>query len=162
MGKAIEAIALERGHSIAVTIDNEQEWSEREDRLEQCDIAIDFSQPDTAVGNIRRCIAKRLPIVVGTTGWYDQLETLKRECVAADSALFVASNFSTRESAAEKPGTGRSCPSSSSTPTAPFTATALTKRYSPENEIGGVTSSPVPSIEAKPSRRSFASPIAAL
>lgn len=94
MGKAIEAIALERGHSIAVTIDNEQEWSERGDRLEQCDIAIDFSQPDTAVRNIRRCIAKRLPIVVGTTGWYDQLETLKRECVAADSALFVASNFS--------------------------------------------------------------------
>lgn len=94
MGKAIEALAVERGHQIEVTIDNNEEWSERADRLAQCDVAIDFSMPQTAVGNIRRCFGLNVPIVVGTTGWYDQLETLVEECKAQNQSLFVASNFS--------------------------------------------------------------------
>jgi 4-hydroxy-tetrahydrodipicolinate reductase len=94
MGKAIEVLAQQRGHSIGVTIDNETEWSEKEDVLKSCDVAIDFSMPSTAVGNIRRCLSMGLPIVVGTTGWYDLLDSVVTECKQKDGALFVASNFS--------------------------------------------------------------------
>lgn len=94
MGKAIEEIAIERGHKILTTIDNEEEWNNRKELLKQCDVAIDFSMPSTAVENIRKCFAISCPIVVGTTGWYDQLESLIGECKQKKQALFVASNFS--------------------------------------------------------------------
>ena len=94
MGKAIEAIAIERGHVIGVTIDNEEEWTLRMDDLRNCNLAIDFSFPSTVVGNIKRCFDLDMPIVVGTTGWYDQLNTLVNECQERGQALFVASNFS--------------------------------------------------------------------
>lgn len=94
MGRAIETIAVERGHEIGVTIDNEQEWNDRLDALMECDIAVDFSMPSTVVGNIRKCFALRMPVVVGTTGWYDELPALKQECNEQGQSLFVASNFS--------------------------------------------------------------------
>lgn len=94
MGKAIEAIAKDRGHVIGVTIDNEDEWLQRMDLLRSCDLAIDFSFPTTVVGNIKRCFDLGMPIVVGTTGWYDQLDTLVSECRQSGQSLFVASNFS--------------------------------------------------------------------
>ncbi|MBR1792465.1 MAG: 4-hydroxy-tetrahydrodipicolinate reductase [Bacteroidales bacterium] len=94
MGKAIEAIATERKHEIAVRIDNETDWMEHIDDLRQCDVAIDFSLPDTAVSNIMKCFNLNLPVVVGTTGWYDQLETVVQDCKNRQQALFVASNFS--------------------------------------------------------------------
>lgn len=94
MGKAIEAIANERGHHIATTIDNEDEWMERIDDLRNCDVAIDFSTPNTAVDNIMKCFNIAVPIVVGTTGWYDQLENIVHDCMERECSLFVASNFS--------------------------------------------------------------------
>ena len=94
MGRAIEALALQRGHEIGVCIDNPQQWAEREEALATCDVAVDFSQPDSAVDNIRRCFALNVPVVVGTTGWHDQLPTLISQCQAGNHALFVASNFS--------------------------------------------------------------------
>lgn len=94
MGKAIEAIAKDRGHVIGVTIDNEDEWLQRMDLLRSCDLAIDFSFPTTVVGHIKRCFDLGMPIVVGTTGWYDQLDTLVSECRQNGQSLFVASNFS--------------------------------------------------------------------
>jgi len=94
MGRAIESIAVERGHEIGVTIDNEQEWNDRLDALMDCNIAVDFSMPATVVSNIRKCFALNMPIVVGTTGWYDELPTLVKECEEQGQSLFVASNFS--------------------------------------------------------------------
>ena len=94
MGKAIEALAPQRDHEIAVRIDNETDWMEYIDDLRQCDVAIDFSLPDTAVANIMKCFNLDLPVVVGTTGWYDQLETVVNDCQSRNQALFVASNFS--------------------------------------------------------------------
>ena len=94
MGKAIETIALERGHSVGVTIDDEDDWMDKIEDLRQCDMAIDFSTPDTAVSNIMRCFDLDMPIVVGTTGWYDQLESVVHDCQQRGKALFVASNFS--------------------------------------------------------------------
>lgn len=94
MGKAVEAVALERNHTIAVTIDNNEEWASRGEQLRGCDVAIDFSQPDMAVDNIRRCFAIGVPVVVGTTGWYDHLDEMVALCESGKKSLFVASNFS--------------------------------------------------------------------
>ena len=94
MGKVVENVAVERHHTIAVTIDNEAEWAEKEALLRDCDVAIDFSQPTTAVANIEKCFDLDVPVVVGTTGWYDRLEEMTARCKAENRALFVASNFS--------------------------------------------------------------------
>lgn len=94
MGKAIEAIAQARGHEIGTTIDNEEEWGSHQTELKECDLAIDFSFPTTAVSNIKRCFELNMPIVVGTTGWYDHLEEIIGLCREQKQALFVASNFS--------------------------------------------------------------------
>lgn len=94
MGRAIEALAPSRGHDIAVRIDNQTDWMEQIDALRQCDIAIDFSQPDVAVDNIMKCFNIGMPIVVGTTGWYDQLDDVVHDCKSRGQSLFVASNFS--------------------------------------------------------------------
>ena len=51
MGKAIEAVAEERGHSIGVTIDDEDDWMDKMKELKECDMDIDSSTPNTAVGN---------------------------------------------------------------------------------------------------------------
>ena len=94
MGHAIEAEALHHGHTIGTTIDNDEEWIAKENELKACDVAVEFTTPATAVDNIHRCFALRLPVVVGTTGWYDQLPALVEECRQQGLALFVASNFS--------------------------------------------------------------------
>ena len=94
MGKAIEAIACQRGHSVGVTIDDEDDWMASVEALRGCDMAVEFSTPATAVSNIMRCFDLDLPVVVGTTGWYDQLEGVVHDCEQRGKALFVASNFS--------------------------------------------------------------------
>lgn len=94
MGHEIEKVAIDRGHAIVATIDNEEEWTYKAEALKTADVAIDFSTPSTAVGNIDRCFALHLPVVVGTTGWYDHLDAKIRECEEKGESLFVASNFS--------------------------------------------------------------------
>src|SRR5690606_21032052 len=56
--------------------------------------AIDFSEPAAAIGNISLCFEADLPIVVGTTGWYEHLEDIKATCLEAERALLYGSNFS--------------------------------------------------------------------
>ena len=94
MGHEVERIALAKGHEIVVTIDNDQEWIERAELLKQAEVAIEFSQPDQAFNNISRCFDLHLPIVVGTTAWYDRLDEVKRRCLAEKQSLFYAPNFS--------------------------------------------------------------------
>ena len=94
MGHEVERIALAQGHEIAVTIDNEQEWNKRLELLKKADVAIEFSQPDQAFANINRCFDLRLPIVVGTTAWYDRLEEVRKRCQNEGQSLFYAPNFS--------------------------------------------------------------------
>lgn len=94
MGHEVEKTALAQGHEIIVTIDNEQEWKERHPLLKQAEVAIEFSQPDQAFRNIQRCFDLHLPIVVGTTAWYDHLEEVKQRCHDEGQSLFYAPNFS--------------------------------------------------------------------
>ena len=94
MGHEVEKNALAQGHEIVVTIDNEQEWKERLEFLKKADVAIEFSQPDQAFANINRCFDLHLPIVVGTTAWYDRLDEIKQRCKSEGQSLFYAPNFS--------------------------------------------------------------------
>jgi len=92
MGKEVEAIALERDHSIVLKATTKEELSD--ENLQCADVAIEFTSPSTAVDNINRCFDVNLPIVVGTTGWLDQLETVTTSCQDKSQALIHASNFS--------------------------------------------------------------------
>ena len=94
MGHEIEKIALGQGHTIMLTIDNEKDWIEKGVQLKECDVAIEFSAPHVAVGNITRCFDAGIPVVTGTTGWYEQLGQVTDLCNKSNSSLFYSSNFS--------------------------------------------------------------------
>ncbi len=94
MGHEIEKIALAHSHVIALTIDNEQDWKEKEPQLKDCDVAIEFSMPAIVVENIYKCFEAGVPVVVGTTGWYDQFQTITERCTNTKNTLFFASNYS--------------------------------------------------------------------
>jgi 4-hydroxy-tetrahydrodipicolinate reductase len=94
MGHEIEQVALERGHQIIVTIDNETEWSERLGLVESADVAIEFSHPSVALTNIRRTLESGIPLVCGTTGWNAALESITNLCNDKNGTFFYASNYS--------------------------------------------------------------------
>jgi len=94
MGQIIERIALERGHEVVLKINVDNREDLTESNLRKADVAIDFSTPDSAVDNIYACFEANLPIVVGTTGWYGQLQEVKNECLLSNNALLYGSNFS--------------------------------------------------------------------
>jgi 4-hydroxy-tetrahydrodipicolinate reductase len=91
MGKAVEAAALKRGHSVPVKADAPGPDAAA---LKDCDVAIEFTGPGSAVQNIRTCFQANIPVVVGTTGWYDQFDAVKAECEQQQQALLTATNFS--------------------------------------------------------------------
>ncbi len=93
MGKTVEEICRRRGHEISAIIDNPPEWETATLPSRDCAV-IDFSMPDVAVDNILRCFRLGLPVVTGTTGWYDKLEIVKDACAEAKGTLFYAANFS--------------------------------------------------------------------
>jgi len=94
MNREVEKIAINRGHEIVFTIDNQDEWKRFEDSTVKADMVIDFSMPDVAVDNFKRCFEAGLPVVTGTTGWLDQLEMIKYLCQQNNYAFFYAPNFS--------------------------------------------------------------------
>ena len=90
MGKAIEKIALERGHKIVLKVENKSDLLQ----LKNIDIAIDFSTPKTALLNITTCIEKNIPIISGTTGWLGKYDEVVELCKNKKGAFIYASNFS--------------------------------------------------------------------
>ncbi len=94
MGKEIEGIALQRNHTIVLKITNQNKHLITEADLQKADVAIEFSTPQTVLTNIEICYDANLPIVVGTTGWYDNFEEIKKHCNAKNASLFYATNFS--------------------------------------------------------------------
>lgn len=95
MGRAIEKIAIERGHSIIgkVTIDNRHEFDDGE-LVKNADVAIEFSEPDAAVENIKLCLKHQTPVLSGTTGWLQRKSEIDAYTIEKDGAFFYASNFS--------------------------------------------------------------------
>lgn len=94
MGHMIERIALERGHEISVIIDAPNLADIDSKAFRKSDVAIEFTQPDTAVNNLLRCFSAGVPVVCGTTGWLDSLEAVKSVCESGKGALLYSSNFS--------------------------------------------------------------------
>jgi len=94
MGKEIEKIALERGHEIVVRFNDSDDWAGKEEELAGADVAIEFSMPHSVVSNIFRCFDAGTPVVVGTTGWFGQLEHVREVCWKHNRSLLYASNFS--------------------------------------------------------------------
>ncbi len=90
MGKAIEKIALERGHEIVLKISENIEDHD----LGIADVAIDFSIPTAALNNIITCCKNGLPVISGTTGWLQDYNTAVNVCKEENSAFLYASNFS--------------------------------------------------------------------
>lgn len=90
MGHAVEDYALQIGHKIVCKIDKDDPWP---DKIE-ADVAIEFTTPATAVDNLRRCFERRLPVVCGTTGWYDRYEEVCDECRRVGGRMVTATNFS--------------------------------------------------------------------
>jgi 4-hydroxy-tetrahydrodipicolinate reductase len=93
MGKIIEQIAIKRGHTVAAKVTRQstiQEWSV----LEGADVCIEFTRPKSAIQNYSWCIDRNLPIVTGTTGWYDDMDKVKTLVNEKGASFFWASNFS--------------------------------------------------------------------
>ncbi len=90
MGKVIEKIALERGHHVVLKIDKDDTNFD----LSVADVAIDFSVPTAAVGNISAALNQNVPVISGTTGWLDKFEDIKSLCEKTNGAFIYASNFS--------------------------------------------------------------------
>jgi 4-hydroxy-tetrahydrodipicolinate reductase len=94
MGKEIEVVAAERGHNIILKINRENFNLVTELDLQKADVIIEFSTPHSVLDNIKTCLNANVPIVVGTTGWHNQLNEITEWCIEKNGTLFYASNFS--------------------------------------------------------------------
>lgn len=94
MGHAIEQLAPERGFEVVSRVDPHggDAVNVSREALRGADVAVEFSTPASAVANISSAIAAGCPVVVGTTGWYEQRSEVEK--LAADGALLIAPNFS--------------------------------------------------------------------
>ncbi|MGB0390530.1 MAG: 4-hydroxy-tetrahydrodipicolinate reductase [Salibacteraceae bacterium] len=93
MGKEIEAIAIERGHEICAKLTSSDKGFGKNE-LNDADAAIEFTRPEFAVENIKACFNASVPVIVGTTGWYDDFEQIKQDCQTKKGAILSATNFS--------------------------------------------------------------------
>lgn len=94
MGKAIEQIASQRGHTIVGKIDVNNTAEMEVLSSKAVDVAIEFSAPESAFANSRFCLEKGWPVVSGTTGWLDHKAEIETLAAEKDGAFFYASNYS--------------------------------------------------------------------
>ncbi len=94
MGKAIESIALQRGHEIVCKIDADNQNDFDSEAFAAADVAIEFTTPATAVANYKRAFSRRVPVVSGSTGWLASMPEIKKMCEAGEATFFWTSNFS--------------------------------------------------------------------
>ena len=94
MGKTIESIALERGHTVDLKIDIESLGDFTKEKLQQCDVAIEFTGPHSAKENILKCLDAGIPVVSGSTGWLDEWMVVETACKEKNGTFLYASNFS--------------------------------------------------------------------
>lgn len=97
MGRALAALAADRGDTVTALLgieDNRGGAGITRERLGNPEVAVEFTEPDAAVANALACIAAGVPVVVGTTGWYDSLDRVTRAAREAHGSLFWSPNFS--------------------------------------------------------------------
>lgn len=95
-GAIVEEIARERGHSVAVlrSVDNPNASALTRERLGNVDSVIDFTNPRAVVLNIEACLAAKKSMVVGTTGWYEELPRIQRIVAQSGTGFLFGANFS--------------------------------------------------------------------
>ena len=94
MGKTIEKIAVDRKHEIVLKVDHENVNELTIENLKLADAVIEFSTPSSVLYHIEQCFKASVPVIVGTTGWYNELEEVRQQCEKSGTALLFASNFS--------------------------------------------------------------------
>jgi 4-hydroxy-tetrahydrodipicolinate reductase len=94
MGKIIEKIATDRKHNIVLKIDFYNQQDLTVENLKKADVVIEFSTPGSVLSNIKNCFEAGVPVIVGTTGWYEHLSEIKELCTETNSTLLYGSNFS--------------------------------------------------------------------
>jgi 4-hydroxy-tetrahydrodipicolinate reductase len=96
MGRAVDALAYERGWSVVARLDHEDvgETGPTRAQLAGADVAIEFSVAEAAARNVLACIEAGVPVVSGTTGWQSELERVREAARAKHGAFLWASNFS--------------------------------------------------------------------
>jgi 4-hydroxy-tetrahydrodipicolinate reductase len=94
MGKAIEQILLQKGHTVSLIINIENETDLTPQNLSNCDVAIEFTGAESAAKNINACFNAGIPVISGSTGWLQQLPEVTADCTKQNGAFLYASNFS--------------------------------------------------------------------
>lgn len=94
MGKSIEAIGKSRGHEISYVIDQNNQDDINSISPDNTDIAIEFSQPDSAYNNIITLLNNGVKTLAGTTGWLDKYDEVVKLCNDKNGTFLYASNFS--------------------------------------------------------------------
>ena len=95
-GSLVADVARERGHVTTVLTDVENPdgvWLTAEHLLD-VDAVVDFTAPEAVLTNIAKCIAARKPMVVGTTGWYGEIDRVRQEVERAGTGFVFGANFS--------------------------------------------------------------------
>jgi 4-hydroxy-tetrahydrodipicolinate reductase len=94
MGKAIESIAVNKGHEIVLKIDIQNNQDFTEAAIQKADVAIEFTGPHSAFENVKKCVTWGVPVVSGSTGWLHQWDEIKNLCEAKSGTLIYSSNYS--------------------------------------------------------------------
>lgn len=94
MGHIIEEMGKQKGHEFPLIIDLQNQEELRSGKLSSVDVAIEFSIPASAPGNIMACFDAGIPVVSGTTGWNDRYGEVAAYCQQKKGGLFRASNYS--------------------------------------------------------------------
>ena len=94
MGKTIEGIALQRGHTVNLKIDIDSMEIFTRENLQRCDVAIEFTGPHSAKENILKCFDAGTPVVSGSTGWLANWNEVENDCKEKNGSFLYASNFS--------------------------------------------------------------------
>lgn len=94
MGKAIEEIAVQKGHEIILKIDQPNLHELTKENITAADVAIEFTSPHSAFDNVKQCLDFGIPVVCGSTGWTERLGELKKYCMAKSGAFIYSSNYS--------------------------------------------------------------------
>lgn len=94
MGQTIEGIAKKRGHKIVavVDVDNQNEINQLKDM--DTDVAIEFTQPESAYDNITTILKQGVHVVSGTTGWTARMDEVKALVKDTNAGFFYAPNYS--------------------------------------------------------------------
>ena len=88
MGHMIEEIATQRGHQVYLKIDVNNQHDFNNDNISGSDVAIEFTNPESAFQNVMKCLEYRIPVVSGSTGWNQKLEEARNYCRDNNGSFF--------------------------------------------------------------------------